>query len=107
MSQIFHLARRVEWDDALAAGEYRISTRGLTLDEVGFIHCSYAEQVDGVARAFYRDVPDLVLLTIDTARVTDELRIEAAGDGAERFPHIYGPLAVDAVVSVEPYRFSS
>jgi glutathione S-transferase len=100
---IFHLARTDDWVAAQLAGEYRISTLGLTLDEVGFIHCSDAEQVDGVARAFYGDVEDLVLLTIDTDRVGHEIRVEAAGAGNERFPHIYGPLAVDAVVAVEPF----
>ena len=102
MPSIFHIARQGDWAAALAEGSYRVSTLGLTLDDVGFIHCSYAQQVDGVARAFYRDVPDLVLLTIDTDKVEPDIRVESGGD-EERFPHIYGPLAVDAVVAVDPF----
>lgn len=102
MPSIFHLARQGDWAAAQAEGSYRVSTLGLTLDDVGFIHCSYAHQVDGVARAFYRDVPDLVLLTIDTDEVEHDIRVESAGD-EERFPHIYGPLPVDAVVAVDPF----
>jgi uncharacterized protein (DUF952 family) len=107
LPNIFHLARRADWEGAQAAGEYRVSTIGRTLDDVGFIHCSYAEQVDGVAGAFYRDEPDLVLLTIDPDLVQHEIRVEAADDGTGQFPHIYGPLAVDAVIAVAPYRFLS
>jgi glutathione S-transferase len=99
---IFHIARQGDWAAAEAQGTYRMSTLGLTLDDVGFIHCSYAHQVDGVARALYRDVRDLVLLTIDTDAVEPDIRVERGG-GSERFPHIYGTLAVDAVVAVEPF----
>jgi len=102
VSLIFHIARQDDWAAAEAQGSYRVSTLGLSLDEVGFIHCSYAHQIDGVARASYRDVPDLVLLTIDTDEVEPDIRVESGG-GTERFPHIYGPLAVDAVVAVEPF----
>jgi hypothetical protein len=37
VGEIFHLADRGEWLAAAAAGEYRISTRGRTLAEQGFM----------------------------------------------------------------------
>ena len=101
---IFHVADRSEWAAALAAGEYRWSTRDQTLDEVGFIHCSTADQLAGVLHRFYADADDdaLVVLHIDPERIEAEVRHEGAGDGAELFPHIYGPLLVAAVVHTSP-----
>ncbi|WP_203968319.1 DUF952 domain-containing protein, partial [Sediminihabitans luteus] len=46
---LWHLALAHEWDDALDAGTYARSTRGLSLDEVGFVHLSYRHQVTAVA----------------------------------------------------------
>ena len=101
---IYHLATAQAWADAKAAGSYRESTRGLSLADVGFIHCSYAHQVPNVARAFYTDVPDLVLLTIDPERLTAELREDPVQQTGEVYPHIYGPLNLDAVVDVASFQ---
>jgi glutathione S-transferase len=100
---IYHIASTEDWERARSAGEYRTSTRGRTLEEEGFIHCSRASQVAGVADRFYRGVPDLVLLTIDERLVTSEVRYESVPGSDESFPHVYGPLDVDAVVSAEPF----
>lgn len=99
---IYHIASAADWERATSAGEYRISTRGRTLEEEGFIHCSRAGQVAAVADRFYRGVADLVLLTIDERLVKPEVRYESVPGAGESFPHVYGPLNVDAVVSVEP-----
>ena len=100
---IFHIARRATWDAAVAAGEYRQSTVDRTLEEEGFLHASSAEQVQGVADRYYQDVPDeLVLLVIDPDRLAHELRWDESPTHGERFPHIYGPLNVDAVVEARP-----
>jgi uncharacterized protein (DUF952 family) len=98
VTEIWHLAERVHWEQARATGSYERSTRDRTLTEVGFVHCSYQEQVAGVAAAFYAGVPDLVLLRIDPARIPAEVRVEGG------FPHVYGPIPVDAVTSASPYR---
>lgn len=101
---IFHLALPTDWADALPTGEYRVSTRGRTLDEEGFIHCSRREQLEPVANMFYADVPDLVLLTIDPDRVPSDIVEEPPVPGSpERFPHIYGPLPVSAVVTTRAW----
>lgn len=95
---IYHLALPADWAAAFQTGEYRMSTRGQTLDEVGFIHCSTRAQVEATANAFYGDVEELVVLTIDPLLVPSEIRWEPPVPGAdERFPHIYGPLPIAAV----------
>jgi glutathione S-transferase len=97
--EIFHIALASDWEAALASGSYRVSTLGRTLDEEGFVHCSCADQVDGVRSRFYAGVDGLVLLAIDVDRLRSEVRFEDVGDG-ELFPHVYGPIDVDAVVAV-------
>ena len=77
-----------------AAGEYR----GDTLATEGFIHCSRAEQVASVANTFYTGRADLALLRIERERVAPGVRDEPSG--GDVFPHIYGPLNLDAVVEV-------
>lgn len=100
---IFHLALRREWESAQAAGEYRVSTLGRTLDEEGFLHASYCHQWAGVRAAFYSDVGEpLVLLEIDPDRLDVPVVVETPAGASEAFPHIYGPLPVRAVVTVRP-----
>ncbi len=100
--RIYHLAAADEWAAARAAGDYRRSTAERSLDEEGFIHCSMAEQVRGTADAFYRGRTDVVLLAIDPQRITSPIRVEVPADRPEGFPHIYGPIDLDAVVAATP-----
>lgn len=96
MATILHIAKRKDWQEARACGSYR----GDTLASQGFIHCSTPEQVIPVANAVFRGQDDLVLLCIDTAKVDAEIRHENLEGGDELYPHVYGPLNIDAVVSV-------
>jgi uncharacterized protein (DUF952 family) len=94
---VYHLALRHAWEAAVGDGQpYRRSTIDRSLDDEGFIHCSYLDQVQGVADRFYRGRTDVVLLVIDPSKVQAEIRTE------NLFPHIYGPLPIDAVVRAEP-----
>lgn len=101
---IYHIAFRTDWADAVAAGEYRVSGRDMTLAQEGFIHASTAAQVAGVADAYYADVAaeDLVLLVIDPERLTAPLRYDPVPGAEQPFPHIYGPLNPDAVTGTVP-----
>ncbi|GLW44539.1 hypothetical protein Stsp02_02010 [Streptomyces sp. NBRC 14336] len=101
---ILHLTRRSQWDAARAQGTYEISTRGRTLQEEGFIHCSTRTQLPRTAAAFFSDLDDLVVLVVDPDRLKVPVRYEAAEPGGEQFPHVYGPIPVDAVVGVEPWK---
>lgn len=95
---LYHLALPTDWAAAFAGGEYRMSTRGMTLDDVGYIHCSHRHQLEGTANRFYGDVDQLVVLTIDPDLVPAAIVEEPPEPGsAELFPHIYGPLPIGAV----------
>ena len=99
---LYHLALAGNWAEAAEAGEYRVSGLGMTLEEEGFIHCSLPNQVQRTADKFYRYRPDVLLLTIDPDRLTAPLRLESNHPGGEAYPHLYGPLNLDAVVDVRP-----
>lgn len=99
---------KADWDEAVRTGRYAISTRGMTLDDVGFIHASCAHQVDGVASRYYAEVVDpMVLLVLDTEPLGSVVRFEVGGPGDEQFPHIYGPISPDDVIEVLPVAVRS
>ena len=102
MGLIYHIAFPADWAAAQRDGEYLTSSRGLTLAQEGFIHASTAGQLAAVANAFYADVDDLLVLVIDEALLGPEVRYEPVPGMAAPFPHVYGPLNVDAVVEVRP-----
>jgi len=95
---VLHLCQRKHWEKAKAEGEYRAAS----LESEGFIHCSRRDQILGVVNRFYAQVPDLVLLWIDPERVRAEIRWEPADGGV--FPHVYGPINLDAVLVVRDFH---
>lgn len=103
---IFHITDAATWAQSQQQGRHTESTRGVDLADEGYIHCSTAEQWPGVLAAFYADAEDLLLLHIDESRLTSELVYEQLGDAPAVFPHVYGPIDLAAVVTVEPLRRS-
>lgn len=91
---IYHLLPRARWERQPPDELYSAAS----LADEGFIHCTAERDwLLRVANHFYRDEPgEWVALVIDEARVSSEIRWEMA-DG-HRFPHIYGPLNLDAII---------
>lgn len=104
MTQLLHITERTTWEAALTTGSYRTSTRGVSLEEEGFIHCSLPHQLRGVAEFVYADADaaDLVVLVIDSERLDSPVEYEAPEPGAEKYPHIYGAVPTSAVHEVVP-----
>lgn len=101
---IFHLALPDDWAAAFGDGEYRMSTRGVTLEQEGFIHCSTRAQMEDTANRFYGDVDHLVVLTIIPRLVPARIVFEPPAPGIDTlFPHVYGPIPIPAVVSAEAW----
>lgn len=93
---IYHILSVEDWQNQMPGQPYR----GDTLDTEGFIHCTgEVEWLLRVANRFYRANPEnFVILCIDPERVQAPVTWEAADQHI--FPHIYGPLNLDAVVDV-------
>jgi uncharacterized protein (DUF952 family) len=94
---ILHATFRTSWSAAQKAGAYTADS----LASEGFIHCSKGDQILRVANLLFAGQHGLVVLVIDPARLISELRWEPGVDlTTELFPHIYGPINLDAVVRV-------
>jgi uncharacterized protein (DUF952 family) len=78
----------------------------------GFVHCTGTLAVLlEVANRFYQAQPGaFVVLDLDPVRLTSPVRYEAPGPPAAPdsplagvlFPHVYGPINPEAIVSVRP-----
>ncbi len=96
---IYHITTQPVWQQAQARGEYLPEA----FDADGFIHCSDHYQIENTANRFYASTPDLVVLEIEPDRLIVPLVYENLEGGEMTFPHIYGPLTLDAVLST--FRF--
>lgn len=102
---IYHLALPADWSEAQRTGTYVASTRGVSVADEGFVHCSFTHQLTGVAARFYGDLDELCLLQLDRDSIERDLRIEPAADGIdELFPHLYRTFDVDEVTDVTVWR---
>jgi uncharacterized protein (DUF952 family) len=100
---ILHITTRRDWESAVLAGKLVTSS----LQSEGFIHCSTAKQAAETANIFFKAQKGLVLLCIDEEKLTSELRYEAPTAGGaydltvgKMFPHIYGPINLEAVQKI-------
>ncbi len=100
---ILHITTRKAWIDATRLGQYSAPS----LQTEGFIHASTAGQVLPVATSYYKGQTGLVLLEIDPKRLASPVKWEPPTGGplpgvpaGDAFPHIYGPVNLDAVVHV-------
>lgn len=97
MSTIYHIAEPDRWDPQATSYEAE------SLATEGFIHCSTAAQLPGVADAFYRGRSDLLLLSINPDEVGISVVYEDLYDHGDDFPHVYGPIPMQAITSAEPF----
>ena len=88
---VFHITTQEAWQAAQANG-------ALT---PAFIHCSQVEQILWVANGIFRGQDDLLLLEIDPRRLQAEIHWDFVENTF--FPHIYGPLNIDAVTTARPF----
>jgi uncharacterized protein (DUF952 family) len=101
---ILHLLPRESWAEAQAHGQLVAPS----VATEGFAHCSTEHQMVDVANKYYRGTSNMVLLNIDPTRLTSQLKFEPPAhlDGSPAlpheplFPHIYGPINLDAVIEV-------
>ncbi|MCV7228894.1 DUF952 domain-containing protein [Mycolicibacterium komossense] len=101
--ELVHLCASDEWEAASVRGELRPDS----LVEVGFVHLSTLQQVHLPANRLFAGRDDLVLLYLNPGLLTSPIRWEPGvptDPEAMLFPHLYGPLPVEAVTSITSYR---
>jgi uncharacterized protein (DUF952 family) len=98
MTTVYRILSREAFEAAQRRGAFLGSAHDL---RDGFIHFSAAHQVAETAVKHYAGQSDLVLLWVDADALGSALKWELSR-GADRFPHLYGPLPISAVQRVEP-----
>lgn len=93
---ILHILSYPAWKQTLQEGEYAPAS----LEKEGFIHCSTSDQVVDVANSIYKGKTGLFLMFIDEKKVKSNIVYEDLYDLGKLFPHIYGPLNLDAVSQI-------
>ncbi len=95
---IYKICPQPLWREAEKAGRFD----GAPIDvQDGYIHFSTADQVRETAAKHFAGQDDLLLIAIDAAALGPALKHEPSRGGA-LFPHLYAPLALDAVKWVRP-----
>jgi uncharacterized protein (DUF952 family) len=95
---IYHITTLDEWETAKNQGHYNSKT----IDEEGFIHCSFKSQLIRVANTFFSTQDNLLILEIDEKKLDSILKVESAIDVNDNYPHIYGKINLDAIVNTLP-----
>ena len=95
-SRIYHICLRTDWDAGGNAGFYNAPE----VDRAdGFLHFSNGKQIIDSAARHRAGQAGLVLIETDAAALGHDLRWEASRNGA-LFPHLYGPVPLDAVIAI-------
>lgn len=94
MKYIYHIIKP-EWWSNFENKDHYVSE---TLEQEGFIHCSTEAQLLPTCNRHFNGINELIILKLDTNKLTSKLIYELAPSVGQEFPHIYGPINLDAVV---------
>ena len=94
--KIYHIVTPEVWEKFKDENEYEAES--LTTEK--FIHCSYAEQLEGVLQRYYKNASKVLVLTLETEKLTSELT-EEPSTGGEIYPHIYGAINAEAIIEIK------
>jgi len=97
---IIHIVDTLTWEKNKNNPQYY----GDTLLSQGFIHCCLPEQMDEVLKNWFPEREDLIFLEIDTDKLSPPLVFENLEGGEEKFPHIYGSINHEAIISSNPSK---
>ncbi|MBA3631339.1 MAG: DUF952 domain-containing protein [Acidobacteria bacterium] len=93
---IYHIVLPEFWEKFKDGDFYEAES----LTAEGFIHCSFAKQIDAVLNRYYKNAGKVLLLQIDTEKLTSEL-INESSTNIEIYPHIYGKINTNAIIGIE------
>lgn len=93
---IYHIVLPEVWESFKDKDEYEAES----LQTEGFIHCSFAEQLDGVLQRYYSNAEKVLILSLNTEKLMSKLVNEPSTNN-EIYPHIYGKINKSAIVGIE------
>lgn len=94
--QIYHIVIPEVWEKFQNENEYEAES----LTTEGFIHCSFADQLEGVLQRYYSGAEKVLILTIEPEKLASKLVSEPSTND-EIYPHIYGKINRDAIIEIE------
>ena len=92
--KIYHIVLPEVWEKFKDEKFYEADS----LASEGFIHCSFADQLEAVLQRYYKGAEQVLILTIDTEKLTSKL-VKEPSTNNEIYPHIYGQINLDSVIS--------
>lgn len=98
---VYHIVTPEVWEKFRDENFYEAAS----LQTEGFIHCSFAEQVETVLRRYYTDAEKVLLLEIESEKLTSKLA-EEPSTGGEIYPHVYGQINKNAIVGIEERKLN-
>lgn len=93
---IYHIVIPEIWERFKGRPSYQSES----LQTEGFIHCSYENQLEAVIARYYSTTENFLILKLDTTKLRSKL-VEEPSTNGEIYPHLYGRLNINAVVSIE------
>ena len=93
---IYHVVLPAVWEMFKGQPSYEAAS----LETEGFIHCSYANQLETVLERYYKNAGKVLILSIETEKLESKW-VEDPSTNNEIYPHIYGKLNNSAVVGIE------
>ena len=97
---VYKVLRNADLAEAKAKGHFGGSAADA---RDGFIHLSSGDQLESTLAKYFAGQKDLVLIAIAGERLGERLQWEPSRGGA-LFPHLYGPLDLDALLWEEPLQ---
>ena len=94
---IYKIVTASQWANAESLGAFH----GAAIDlEDGYIHFSTRQQVKETVEKHFHGQLDLLVVGVDPDQFGEELKWEPSR-GGDLFPHLYGSLSLDSVVTVD------
>jgi uncharacterized protein (DUF952 family) len=98
--KIIHIVEASVWMNEANREQYFEDS----LKNNGFIHCCLSSQVDFVLHSWFSNSENLIIIEINSELLQSPLNFENLEGGKEKFPHIYGPINKDAMITWYPLR---
>ncbi len=92
----YHITTPEKWVEFADKDFYEAES----LKTEGFIHASFAEQLEETLKIYYQGAREVLILTVDSEKLTSKLIVEKSRNG-EDFPHVYGAINKSAFVRIE------
>lgn len=93
---IYHIVTPEWWRQFEGKTHYESET----LQQEKFIHCSTFEQLQPTLQRHFTDFSTVYILKLETAQLEHQPIFELAPAVGESFPHIYGPINLNAVLTI-------